>query len=421
MGGKVWSAEEEEYLWEAIVPQAPAGLDSASKQAKKEARTAWAPLSSQMEQEMTKRLKPEEHLRRKYTPSGCYEHYFQNYINRHYSPHAKALVLKYRGSLKTTASIAGSQSTTNNEASSQMIPEPIADPSSANGRYLAGSPASHHHNGMAIPMPEAPMPLVQAEGVSSAMQVLCDSALDLEKADLLDGEEDDREDESMDRSSCPKRERPAHVVTKYANDAVGASIQRGRGSRPQARRDLHKTQRDQRRIRKAAHRHAQASEESTPTDAVIPNSPLGRGSPNVHAAYYRSPMMYGHHPAPFGYHYGMQNGGPLGQNANAFHSSYAVGPHGFHHYGGRSQLGGVPTSNNLPYFGFGGPPPHHAFPYMGGHYNSEHVHHDRQGFGNSSAYTHGEMGSQEGMNGHIDEMSSSSDLVEKVLRSGNTG
>lgn len=71
MGGKVWSAEEEKYFWEVIVPQAPAGLDSVSKQAKKEAHTAWAPLSMQMEREMTKRLKPEERLRRIYTPIGC--------------------------------------------------------------------------------------------------------------------------------------------------------------------------------------------------------------------------------------------------------------------------------------------------------------------------------------------------------------
>lgn len=71
MVGKVWSAEEEKHFWEVIVPQAPAGLDSVSKQAKKESHTAWAPLSEQMEREMTRRLKPGEQLRRKYTPIGC--------------------------------------------------------------------------------------------------------------------------------------------------------------------------------------------------------------------------------------------------------------------------------------------------------------------------------------------------------------
>lgn len=71
MGGKVWSAEEEKFFWEVIVPQAPAGLDAASKQAKKDVHMAWAPLSRQMEREMARRLKPEERPRRKYTPIGC--------------------------------------------------------------------------------------------------------------------------------------------------------------------------------------------------------------------------------------------------------------------------------------------------------------------------------------------------------------
>lgn len=342
-------------------------------------------------------------------------------MNGHYSPHAKALVLRYKDSLRTAASVTSSQYTTDNEASSQMSLEPVAGPFRIKGGSTANATASHHtsHDQSAVvPMPEAPMPLVQVEGGPSSMQILCDAALAVQESDSHEGQDDDREDEYMQGCFRRKEKRPASVVPEDADDAAEASAQAGLGSKPPARRNIQKAQRDQRRTRKATLRHAQISGASTSSAAKGLDSPRSGGTPNVQTGYYRRPMMYPYNPAYFDYHHRMQNGGPPVQNANAFQSCHFLRTKGFRPYGDPTQPDGMARFNNAPAFGFRGPLYQHAFPYMGVYYPYGYIPHNGQGFRNDPAYPDVGSDGLGGMNGNDHRTNPlSKGPVEKVSHS----
>lgn len=342
------------------------------------------------------------------------EHYFQNYVNRHYSPHAKALVLKYKDSLKTAASNASSQRTDDEEGSTQMSVEPAAVSARVYTRPTVSSEASNYmnsNNGAAVPMPDAPMSLVQVGEGASSLQILCDVALARDEASSLEEDENGRDGEGVIRGSRLKRKRPASVVPGDSDDGVQAPIPPGRGSKRPARGVVQNTQREQqqRRTRKAARRHSQASDSSDPTSGNT-NPPAPGGFLNVHTGYYTGPLVFGQHPASFGLLHGMQSGGHPLQWTNTFQSNHAVRNNDVHPHGGLPQLGGGPRFISPHHFSFGGPAPQHLFPYVGGYFNPYHTHDIGQGSGLASSYTGGDGG----MGSNNNRMSTSSAPGDKV-------
>lgn len=347
------------------------------------------------------------------------EHYFQNYVNRHYSPHAKSLVLKYQNDLKAAAGPASSLPIAPPRVDNRTRPEPIRVPSHGSVQATSRSKASgswRYNDGAAIRMPEAPMPLVQAQNAPSAIDILCDAALASQKTDSLAVNGGDPQDKGMIGDSRQQGRRDSAVVNEDADDTSAASRPSGSGFKSPAQREVQKMQRDQRRTRKAAHRHAQSSDLEPETAASHTHSPPS-GPPHVQTGHYSSPIMYGPPPACFGFQYGMQPGQPgypPPQNPNAFQ------PHnnGFYPYGGPPQVGGAPGYNVHPPFGYGGLSPQYPVPYMGGYYIPGYVHNNGQGYGNGFAYMDGGMENRESMDGQDDGVHPSSGPGEEDTQVG---
>lgn len=333
------------------------------------------------------------------------EHYFQNYVNRHYSPNARSLVLKYQRDLKAAAAPASPLATAAPGLNNKARPELIRAASRGSVQTTSEPKASRsfrHNGGTAIPMPEAPMPFVQVQHAPSAMDILCDAAVASQAPDSLVVNGGDQQDKGIIWSSRQKGRRHVAIIDEDTDDAPDASKQSGSGSasKSPAQREVRTVQRDQRRTRKAAHRHAQPSDLEPQTAASDTRSPPPTGPLHLQTGHYNGPVMHGPPPAYFGIPYSMQPGYPPPQAANAFPSNYAAQSNGFHPYSGPpAHFGGAPGYNFHPPWGYGGPSPQHTVPYMGNYYTPGYAHNNGQGYGNGYAYMDGGMGVRESMNG----------------------
>ncbi|KAF4449819.1 hypothetical protein F53441_7014 [Fusarium austroafricanum] len=83
MGGKNWSAEEEQMLWEVVIPRSPAGANPAEQTMSWERCAEWM---NEMSGDTPNRV---------YTCSMIYEHYYQNIKPGKVSRHAGRYVDKY--------------------------------------------------------------------------------------------------------------------------------------------------------------------------------------------------------------------------------------------------------------------------------------------------------------------------------------
>ncbi|KAK3685511.1 hypothetical protein B0T22DRAFT_220404 [Podospora appendiculata] len=178
MGGRVWSALEEDTFWKKIIPNSPKRLGVSRSNPEK----TWQELS-----EMMTRLMGAD-ARREYTALSLFEHYFQNAEKRRISPNARHLVNNYlrqrdgshaknkknigkkgeaskkdsakngappRAGNRTPHSVAGKKTDVSSPAS------PLSDVSPAKsdrgfdmslapgGGYAPQTPASHHRSGSA--------------------------------------------------------------------------------------------------------------------------------------------------------------------------------------------------------------------------------------------------------------------------------
>lgn len=313
------------------------------------------------------------------------------------------MVLKYQHSLNSAASTADHQSPDDDNDDEEDEDEIKSQTSPESATY------SHmrHNNRVAIPMPmpEALMTGVQDQGGPSSMQVLAARAI--QQADSFKTERNERSDEDLDRSSLQSEKSYAPVADDEIEDAAEDSCQPGTGPDKPAQHKDRKTQKDQRRTRKVAHRRAQASD--VVIQSTTPTPTLPSGFPNVHPGYYNDTMMYGQQPPYFGHSFGMQPGDAYLQNSNAFQSNHAVRTNGFNPCGVPPQLGYHPRFNGTPYSGFGAHFPQHSVPYMGGYYNPGYTQYNGQGYGDGSAY----VGGNESMSGSDNEMRTSSGPVEK--------
>ncbi|KAK3327260.1 hypothetical protein B0T19DRAFT_157745 [Cercophora scortea] len=85
MGGRVWSAQEEEMFWKKIIPHSPKRLGVSRSNPEK----TWVELAEEMTRLMG------DDARREYTPLSLFEHYFQNAEKQRISPNARHLVTSY--------------------------------------------------------------------------------------------------------------------------------------------------------------------------------------------------------------------------------------------------------------------------------------------------------------------------------------
>lgn len=316
------------------------------------------------------------------------EHYFQNYINRRFSPHAKPLVLKYEASLAGPASSTDSHLIPGGKARRPTRPEVCLGPPGfrSSSKDSISLEVSQHksHSDPAIapmPMPEASMPLAQCQRDPSAMKVFCDTA----------------QAGRMGNS-------PSSITKEGDNEISDASALPDSGSWRLPQRKIAKTQKNQRRSRKAARRKARVSDMVTEYRTPTNSRPTSGAFSNAQADDYSDPLMHGQWPAYFGHPYSIQTMGPELQSTNVYHSNQAQYANVFHPYGGpprftgQQQLGGYPhvggdsrlTGANR--FAFDGLPAHHALPYIGGYYNSEYNHEYDQSFGKDSVTFSGGMG-----------------------------
>ncbi|KAK2067909.1 hypothetical protein P8C59_001608 [Phyllachora maydis] len=86
MGGKVWSAEEEKYFWEHVIPYSTkrVGTDRSAHREKD-----WTALAAQMQQSLG------VDARRAYSAIALFEHYFKNAVQKKFSPNAVTYVNRY--------------------------------------------------------------------------------------------------------------------------------------------------------------------------------------------------------------------------------------------------------------------------------------------------------------------------------------
>ncbi|KAK1827062.1 hypothetical protein QBC39DRAFT_267782 [Podospora conica] len=86
MGGRHWSAEEEAYFWQTVIPKSPKrqGDD------KQNAEVSWKELAEEMN-----RVFAGPNQRRNYTGQGIFEHWFLNIQKGNISKNAKSYVAAY--------------------------------------------------------------------------------------------------------------------------------------------------------------------------------------------------------------------------------------------------------------------------------------------------------------------------------------
>ncbi|KAI1458838.1 hypothetical protein F4805DRAFT_473832 [Annulohypoxylon moriforme] len=155
MVGKVWSDYEERYFWRTAVAHSSkrAGIDRAN------AEKTW----DQLAYEMHRAMERAQHVRRNYTSTMLFEHYFQNIEGERRSPNAAAYVNEYLLKVGPKREVVNPRATRPRRDSREVKPRRVRKPAP---RSPTGSPdGPHQDKENSASVDSAPLPTLREMGL----------------------------------------------------------------------------------------------------------------------------------------------------------------------------------------------------------------------------------------------------------------